>query len=187
MSKKSFTLIELLITVTIFSVVSIVIYSTFDSGMRIWHRIEKFNLADIRNIMKMEKLNRELRQAFVFKEKDIAFLGKKDQVKFSVVIDSEVNEVAYFFDPASKAVLRSAEKLADILAVKEKKEGLSLKLIPYIEEVSEFSLSYFYYDIIKAAYLWKDEWKENTLPLAVKLNMILKNETYSTTVFIPSV
>ncbi len=186
MSKKSFTLIELLITVTIFSAVSIAIYATFNSGMRIWRRVEKFNLADIRNLIKIEKLNKELRQVFIFKEKDIAFSGKKDQIQFPAVIDSEINNVAYSFDAGGKMVLRGAVKLSDILAAKEKKEELPPNTAPYLTKVDEFSISYFYYDIKKSAYSWKDEWKENSLPAAVKFNIIFENEPYSTTIFIPS-
>lgn len=186
LNKKCFTLIELLITVSIFSAVSIAIYAAFSSGMRIWRRVEKFNLADIRNIMKIEKLNKELRQVFIFKEKDIVFSGKKDQIQFPAVIDSEINNVAYSFDAGSKMVLRGAVKLSDILSAKEKKKELPPNMAPYLTKVDEFSIAYFYYDIVKAAYLWKDEWKENILPVAVKFNMIFENEPYSTTIFIPS-
>ncbi len=182
----AFTLIELLITVTIFSAVSIVIYATFNSGMRIWRRVEKFNLADVRNLIKIEKLNKELRQSFIFKETEIVFSGKKNQIQFATVIDSEVNNVVYSFDSGSKTVLRGTAKLSDILAAKEKKEELSPNMFLYLSKVDEFSMSYFYYDVKKGAYLWKEEWKENILPAAVKFTMIFENEPYSTTIFIPS-
>lgn len=186
LTRRSFTLIELLISVTIFSVVSIAIYSTFDSGMRIWRRMEKFNLADIRPLIKIEKMSAELRQTFIFRGGDFAFSGDKQKIQILVIIDSELNRVTYFFEKGSKIILRRCDKFKDIKLAKRNKEEMVSKPIQFLNGVSEFNFSYFYFDSEKGIYLWKEEWEENILPLAVKINITLQNETYSKTIFIPS-
>lgn len=185
-NELAFTLIELLITVTIFSAVAIVIYGTFNSGMRIWRRAENLNLSEIKNLMKIEKMSRELRQTYVFKGKDIAFTGDKNKIQFPAMLDSEICNVIYSFDPDKKIFLRGAQKLADIISMAKDKKEADPNLTPYINEINEFKFSYFYFDIKKGTYAWKEEWKENTLPFAVKFNIIIENEPFTTTVLIPS-
>lgn len=179
---RAFTLVEVLITAAIFSVVSIAIYATFNSGMTVWRRAQSANIEDRKLILKIEKIGRELRQAFI--SNDIVFKADKNKVQFSSVIDSEIWRIIYSFDENSKILLRSSDKLAEILAG-EKKE-LEPKFVSYISDIDKLSLSYLIFDLQKNSYIWKEEWPQNTLPVAIKFNITIKDKTYASTIIIPT-
>lgn len=183
--RKGFTLIELLIAVTIFAAISTAVYATFNSGMSVWRRAEKFNLEKIRTLIKLEKISRELRKTFYRGTARKEFYGDKRKLYFSAIVNSEVSRITYFFDPDKKIIFKSIDKFADMIKARQKNEKLDSILVPYLAKVVDLSFSYLYFDIKKAAYLWEEDWKENFLPIAIKSNITLGNETYTQTIFIP--
>ena len=69
-----FTLIETLLVVAISSVIALTIYSTFNSGLKIWQRLTKKEQASDLNIF-FEKISYDLRNSFKFS--DIKFVGEQ--------------------------------------------------------------------------------------------------------------
>lgn len=183
-AKKGFTLTELLIAVTIFAVVNLAVYSTFNSGMSIWRRIEKSNRKGLTNLMRIEKINRELRQMPVLNAV-IPFSGTKNTLSFPAVIASQINNVSYVFDADKKMLYRAVDKSEDILNAVKDGETLEPRFASYLNGVNELSFSYFYFDLQKVSYQWKEDWQEAGLPIAVKLNIAIGDETYTSTIFIP--
>jgi len=181
---KAFTLVELLITSAIFSVVSIAIYATFNSGMSVWRRAKDANGQQQKFMLKAEKFSRELRQTFTFK--DIVFKATNNKIQFPSVIDSDISRITYFFDEQQKALLRGSDKLSDILAAAEEKKQIETKLSPYLSDIDNMNFSYLIFDLQKNAYAWKDDWQQVTLPIAVKVSITAKNKTYVTTIIIPT-
>jgi prepilin-type N-terminal cleavage/methylation domain-containing protein len=179
---NGFTLIELLITVSIFSVVSIAIYATFNSGMTVWRRAKETNAQDRQFLLKIEKLSRELRQAFNYN--DIVFTAGKDRIQFPSIIDSDICRIIYSFDGSKKIIFRSSEKLADIL--KTEKAGLEPESSAYFSGVDNLSFSYLAFDMLKKTYIWQEDWKQDNLPIAVKISITTKAKTYATTIVIPT-
>ncbi len=182
-TQRSFTLLELLITVTIFAVVTVAIYATFNSGMTVWRRAKDSEAQQRAFILKMEKLNRELRQAFLFN--DVAFSGTGIKLQLASVIDSEIYRVIYSYDADKKALYRSQDKLADILA--KGKLQLEPQFSSFAEGLDNFSFAYLIYDLQQKAYVWKKDWQQQpTLPLAVKVNVTQKEKSYVTVITIPT-
>lgn len=179
---RAFTLIELLITVAIFSVVSIAVYATFNSGMTVWRRAKDTSAQERQFLLKIEKLSRELRQSFNYT--DIAFSASTNKIQFPSVIDSDICRIIYSFDENKKILFRSSDKLADILAA-DKKE-LEPKFSSYLSDIDSLSFSYLILDLSKKAYIWQEDWKQNYLPIAVKLSITVKDKTYATTIIIPN-
>jgi prepilin-type N-terminal cleavage/methylation domain-containing protein len=177
-----FTLVELLIAVSIFSVVSIAIYATFNSGMTVWRRAKDTSGEERTFLLRTEKLSRELRQAF--NSGDIPFSASKNKIQFPSIIDSDICRIIYSFDQNKKILSRSGDKLTDILAA-DKKE-LEPKFSSYLSGIDELTFSYLIFDLSKNAYTWKEEWKEGILPIAVKVTITAKAKTYATIVIIPS-
>lgn len=171
--------------VSIFAVAGLAIYTTFSSGMKVWRKAKDLSQKSRGQSLKIEKMKRELRQAFIFRKEEIAFSGTKSKISLAAIIDSKVSRLTYAFDPGQNAILRNTEQLEDILASPGGQAGLTSDT-PYIGEVKEFSLSYFYLDPQKQAYAWKDDWQEDYLPTALRLNIGFEDEKYSETVFIPS-
>lgn len=182
--KKGFTLIELLIATSIYAILSIAIYATFSSGMGVWRRAGEINIAQRRNTLRIEKLSRELRQTFSFK--DIGFYGSKDKIYFPAIQDLEITRITYFFDAGKKIVFRSSERLSDILSQEKEEQKLQPKTFTYLADIDKLTISYFYFDLQKNAYLWKDDWIQENPPLAVKFDIISGETSYATTIFIPT-
>ncbi len=183
---RGFTFIEVIIASTIFAVISIAVYGVFNSGMNIWRRAENFNLEGRKRILKLEKINKELRCAFVFKKNEVLLNGNKTSLQVPVIIDSEINEVTYRFDPEQKALLRSANRLQEIIAAKQENDTLLPRETPYINEVENLAYSYYYFDLQKAEYVWREDWRQEALPLAVRINIIFEDEVYNSSISIPS-
>ena len=175
----------MLLTVSIFAVAGLAVYTTFSSGMKVWRKAKDLSLKSRGQSLKIEKMKRELRQAFLFRKEEIAFSGTKVKIGLAAIIDSKVNRLTYSFDAGQDAILRNTEKLEDILASQEG-QGEMAADTPYISGVKEFSLAYFYLDPQKSAYAWKDDWQEDYLPTALRLNIGFEDEKYSETIFIPS-
>ena len=174
----------MLLAASIFAVAGLAVYTTFSSGMKVWRKAKDLSLKSRGQILKIEKMKRELRQAFLFRKEEIAFSGTKVKISLAAIIDSRVNRLTYSFDPGQNAILKNAEKLEDILASAEGASGAGTDT-PYISGVKEFSLSYFYLDPQKSAYAWKDDWQEDYLPAALRIDIGFEDEKYSETVFIP--
>lgn len=182
----AFTLIELLLSVAIFSVVSIAVYATFNSGMSVWRRAEKLDAGKIKTLIKIEKMGKEIRQAVFLQRVPKSLWGDTHTLYFFTVNNSEVNRVTYTFDEGKKTLLKSNDALTDIIAAFKKKEETHSAAIPYLHGITSLSISYFYFDIQKGIYVWKEEWPGNGIPLAVKFNITIVNEPFTTTIFIPS-
>lgn len=185
-SRRAFTLVELLIASAIFALVSVAVYSTFNSGMNVWRRVKEVNIEQRKIVLKLEKLAREIRQTF--KYENIGFAGDKEKIYFAQVLDSELVRITYSFDKDKKTLSRGVNSLEEILEEKEDKEKkLEPEYTAYLSNIADLSFSYFYFDTEENAHLWKEEWKEEEgLPLAIKLEIETQDEkNYAETIFIP--
>lgn len=182
---RSFSLVELLISLSIFAVVSVAIYSTFSSGTQVLRKVKNIDLTQQAMLLKEERFARELRQSVILRKP--LFLGAKEKLVFGGIVDDKPGRVTYFFDKSSQALLRAFDNLGDIIT-SEGKVDPELKSKPsvFLSKVKEIKFSYFYLDLAKNVYSWAEEWKESFLPLAVKLEIITEKQNYATTVFLPT-
>ena len=182
---RSFSLVELLISLSIFAVVSVAIYSTFSSGTQVLRKVKNIDLTQQAMLLKEERFARELRQSVILRKP--LFLGAKEKLVFGGIVDDKPGRVTYFFDKSSQALLRAFDNLGAIIT-SEGKVDPELKSKPsvFLLKVKEIRFSYFYLDLAKNVYSWAEEWKESFLPLAVKLEIITEKQNYATTVFLPT-
>lgn len=181
---EGFTLVELLVSITIFAAVSGAIYATFSCGMSVWRRMQEMDSRGRKPALRIEKLSRELRGVLNFNE--IPFSGSGNQITFAGILDSEINRITYSFDLQAKTLYRSTDKFSDILAAKKESAEFSSHPLPYwAGEINSMSFSYLYFDLAQNAYLWKEKWIDPVLPLAVKIEITTDNDAYTKTVFIP--
>ncbi|MDP2831682.1 MAG: prepilin-type N-terminal cleavage/methylation domain-containing protein [Candidatus Omnitrophota bacterium] len=185
LSLTGFTLVELLIAVSIFSVVSIAIYSTFSSGAAILRRVKDIDLAQQRILLKTERFSRELREQAVYKKK--LFSGAKTKIIFPGNSDYLPCRITYYYDPSSFCLMRVVDKLSAIITP-EGKVDAELKSKPqvFLSEIKEAKFSYLFLDLKKNVYSWTEEWLQAYLPLAVKLTIISENYEHASTIFLPT-
>ena len=117
-SKSAFTLIEVLLVVSLLAVISIAVFNTFLNGMKIWNKSYRAIFEeDI--LVFFEKINMDLRN--VVRYSQIRFEGDKNHLTFATLVkvpsdprrvfkeESYVNEIGrveYYFDETDRAIVR---------------------------------------------------------------------------------
>jgi len=182
---RAFTLVELLISVAIFSVISIAIYSTFSSGLKVLRKTKTIDFVRQKVLLKEERFARELRESLPCRKE--LFSGKAAKISFSGTQNYLPCRITYYFDQPTQSLVREIDKLSDIIAA----EGeLNAELKPqrsiFLSKVENARFSYLSLDLKKNDYIWKEEWKQKYLPVAVKLIITSQGTDYETTVFLPT-
>ena len=203
-----FTFIELIIAVTIFSIIAVSIYSVFRAGVRLWSRTNPliqanqstryfFNTisSDLKNSVSYNAVSPGLK-TFGSSEKSCAnFEGEEQKVSFMTLVDvsaeavlphTELARVIYSFDRSKNTVNR---------AVATKAEGLSedhAKVSDILNDIDDKDFGFEYcYKVVSSPteydYEWKDTWSDEDrdkgkIPRGVKV----KAGAYSKTIFIPT-
>ena len=167
--EKGFTLLEVLLAMTILSLIAVIIGVSLKLGIRAWERGE----SDADDSQKLryivERLSQQIRSAYPYQmlidgEKAIAFKGKSDSVFFvtSSVKSSEggLKWISYFVEEGS---LMAREGMLPDKQVMEKitKEGKDLDI-----DASGLKFEYF----SSKDKDWKESWDSKTeLPGAMKI------------------
>ena len=182
---KGFTLVELLIVVSIFSVVSLAIYSTFSSGASILRRIKNVDFRQQKLLLKTERFSRELREQPNYKKQ--LFQGSRYKINFAASLNYFPSRVTYYFDPSLFCLMRCEDKLDTIITAEGKIDPeLKAKATVFLPKVKEVNFSYFYFDLGKKDYLWVEDWKADFLPLAVRMTVSTESQNYVSTIFLPT-
>lgn len=167
-TEKGLTLIELLIVTAILSLVSLTIYSTFNSGIKIWQRVNRKISEEDLGIF-FDKFASDLRNSFKFT--GLNFSGRDDIIEFPTLVNSltlhkrTVGKVIYFYDSGTKILSRKQKDFAQIY---NDEEGSIQQLI---KNIKSLKFQYYLYDEEKKEYIWQDEWSNEELPLAIKIEL----------------
>jgi len=197
-TQYAFTFVELLISITLVSLVGVAVYSVLANGIGAWRRGNE-NRTYARNIrLTTERMACDLRNTFEFS--DIAFEGTEDSIMFPGLVLSEsdssssevesyyeLGRIAYFYDPGENVLCKEEKTYPQALGEKEIGKGEVL-----LERVDKLEFNYCYLDNATGNYKWKDDWKkeeQESIPQAVKIEMVLEKgihqEDLEKTVFIP--
>lgn len=192
MSKKSaFTFIELLIAITIFSIIAVSVYSVFNAGIRIWLRtnpIVEDNQA-MRIYFNMASL--DLKNAVTYTNTGTNFEGEPKRISFMALIDTaddktplhtELSRVVYCFDKDAKAIKRLVAAKEDGL---DEAYAKGQELLRGAKE-EDFGFEYCYkepYPGAEFAYKWKDTWQDEAkIPRGVRIKL----GEFKKVIFIPT-
>lgn len=180
----AFTLVELLMAVSIFSVVSIAIYSTFSSGASVLRRVKDVDLVHQKILLKTERLSRELREIPACRKQ--LFLGNKTKITFAGISDYSPCRIAYYFDNTTSSLMRVVDRLDRIITL-DGKIDLELKAEPvvFLSKIKEVKFEYLKLDLLKNTYKWMPQWAQDYLPSAVKITIISQSQEYVSTIFLP--
>jgi len=203
---KAFTLMELLVAVSIFSIVMLCLYAVFSGGIRVWRRQEEsFKYAHTTRLA-LDKMAKELRNTINYstpeaeepESENFKFTGERDKISFMTVIGADIAKVSYFFENNE-----SGNNLLKRISVLQK-EGFNEEdqkeeiLVSYLNEasfeyVSEAGES-------DSSVTWGDSWvagegeQESKIPKGVRVILVFKeNETeqgeeeiFKKAIFIPT-
>jgi len=181
-NRLGFTLVEIIVAVTIFSIIAAAIGSSFVSGLKIWDRARNTDLTRIDFLLTFEKVTRDIRQSVNVPL--IGFVGTTTQFSFPVLSDNSIVKVTYRFEPSEKKLICRRSLLKDV-SDKCVETGAEEKDMLVLDELA---FDYFYYDSDKKIFKWseQDGWiKEQGIPVAVRLRGKFKNAEFTKTTFIP--
>ena len=210
-----FTFIELIVAVTIFAIIAVSIYSTFNAGIRMWLKTSPmieanqgmrifFNTAslNLKNSVAYYPKSTSATSAFAptsfssfGEEEHLNFEGEPDRISFMTIMNSsgpdgrirgEIARVAYIYDKANKRIKR---------LVATKREGfdetkaIASEVLGNIEE-KDFGFEYCYKSatssVTEYEYDWKDTWEGEKNKQKIPRGVKIKMGGLTETVFIPA-
>lgn len=187
---QALTLIELLIASSIFTVVMLSIYLTFNTGVFGYRDINQ-NL-DIYQAARvsLERFNLDLRNCFAYSSADTKFYGTSQGLGFltlvNVMNDGEAmpNYASVSYSLEGGNLLRLLRKNQDALNQKSETEAQELA-----SDVNALILSYGFMESAGDELKWKDAWEDKAaLPLAVKIKLVMgakAGQEFVRTVYLP--
>ena len=198
---SAFTLIEILIGLTIFSIISMSLYSTFFSGTSIWKRSEDVNRLHQEARWSLDTISKELRNAIVFNYGDVDsdfsfFNGATDSISFLISTDDGIKKVSYFLadnENQKKSLKREENDLIDSLQASSGEALIETFSSLVAEEGLKFSYAYSMAGA-EDEIGWNNAWEGwERLPRGIRISLVLQNPrnqniktTFSKTVFIPT-
>ncbi len=194
---KGFTFLELLIAVTIFSIVAVAIYSSFSVGIRAWRKTEESYKVRQETRHALDMMARDLRCAIKFTQKDPenplieidSFDGSAGEVSFWRATTEGVFKITYKLvkeENESKALYRISQTYEQ-LAKDELGSGSIV-----VGGLSNFELKYAFKN--EEEIDWGDDWQGQgaNIPLGVRVILYFpagdeeKSVGFSETILIPT-
>jgi len=188
--EKGFTLIELMVTMSILSIVIAAIYGTFRGGVDAQQR-EKTHLLQTGRIV-LEELSKDIRSAFIAPaNKSLKFEGSKDRLSFvstSCLSNNKIEpkrydlcKIEYYITIDRRQKTEDRGQRTDTLCLMKREGETSYELTPLVKEI-EFRYN--------NGHSWEGSWDSNkSLPSAVEITLTLEDsgllETFSTVVDMP--
>lgn len=142
--QRGFTLIEMLLVVSILSVLSLAMFHTFANGIKIWERSRHAVVEEDIAIF-FDKISSDLRNSYFFSL--IPFKGRDTTLRFATRIRSKrfpnettLGEVEYYFKPEKNEIIRKELNYGQSL---ERRAGSERTLV---RSIKGLNFSYFYRD-----------------------------------------
>jgi len=166
--KKGFTLLELLIGITIFAIVSGAVYTSLYLGVKVWKHEEENNSGFQEIRLTFGLIEENLRSVFLNPDNEnIKFKGSIDRIEFFRVNKSEqLEEVAFYLESQSS----KDESTLFILKQKYQQAESDSEAVSEVvnNRISSFKISYFNNKENK----WDSEWTEELIvPSQIKVEI----------------
>ena len=197
-NQTGFTLIELILSITILSMVLVTIYATLSMGSRTWEKGER----DIERIQRlrvvMDLLSREIKSAFPYKvtpseldthKEFFAFEGKKDSLSFVSCVplhggSGKLSWLTFWVEEGEGLVVVERDALrADIF--KERETIDKDEMVVLDDGVAALEFEYYRFEsgetegAAEKEVSWEEAWdaeEEGSLPQAVKVTVTFLEE-----------
>lgn len=151
-SQSGFTMIEILLVVSLMGVIALALFHSLSNGLKIWDRSCQFVMEENNDIL-FERLAQELRNTFSYSL--LGFDGKETSIKFATSIHTAADRklglkpgsvvermglAEYYFDPGKKTIYKRQANYGQAL---DHKMGAE---IPVIRHVKSLKFLYFFLD-----------------------------------------
>jgi len=178
-TQEGFTLVELIVVAAILCIIGLVIMSTFSGGLNVYYRMRGYSTVKADVLLVLEKMDRDIRNTFAFK--DIDFVGTSKKMTFPALIRSHgakdtpymsVGSVSYFIDDRSNNKKLAREE-KDYHASSMKKEAAK-GAVTGIAAIEDLNFEYYSYDPVNKAYSWESSWDKTEEKKELKEKKALK-------------
>ena len=160
---KGFTLVEMMLVAGILAIIGLTIVATFSGGLKIFYRMESYNTVKADALISLDKLERDLRNAFPYE--GIEFIGSSRKVTFPGLIkrfnskglaEESPGAISYYLDDSGRTKALSKEEKRYTQAIK--KEGAEKGPITRLAAIENLTFKYYSYDPESDAYSWVSVW-----------------------------
>ncbi|MFH0985425.1 MAG: prepilin-type N-terminal cleavage/methylation domain-containing protein [Candidatus Omnitrophota bacterium] len=177
--KAGFTLVELLVVISLMALIGMALYAMFGSGIGMMRRVSHSEVAEDVSVF-LEKLDREVSSQVLFH--GIPFDGQEASLSFPsrvgldkrALLNKGIGRVSYFWDEWHRTFARRQENLSQI---QQKEE---IRAVPMLGNVARVKFQYFVYIKNKQTFEWVETWNasENAgqIPSAVKVEFECSGE-----------
>ena len=202
--KEGFTFIEVLVALTIFSVIAASIYYSLVSGISIWSNGNDAIQRNQKLRVTFDIMGQDMKNAVPFSLTKPDSGSKSESewrddrvVFYSIVkvygqgpIHNELAKVIYYFDKETKRLIRKCAKKDEGFNEKNAKEEI-LYDSDEKADLQDVSIEYAYSDSVGEGYEWKNEWPADApMPRGIRIRITLKEkgipeESFEKTVLLP--
>ncbi|MFH1678016.1 MAG: type II secretion system protein GspJ [Candidatus Omnitrophota bacterium] len=169
-SKNGFTFIEMVIVMSMFSLIGMTIYITLSNGIKIWQRLNQTAAQEDINIF-FDRISRELGNTFEFSA--VSFQGGEDRISFVNLLSASglnqeeagIGEVSYTYNKTNRYLTREERDYSQIY------KGDSGDVKELLKDIDSLGFSYYFYDEEEKEYYWQEQWQGKDFPLAVKIEL----------------
>ncbi len=172
---SGFTLVELLVTLSLMTVVFGILVSMMMGGAGIWERVKCGVLQDHGIYIAFDKMRRGLHSAHPFTGK--MFKGTNDKLEFPALltvqdektgeIASEPGQISYYFYRSRKRLCQTEQFHR---GARKRRYGADL-CVPLAENIEKVYFRYRGYNADSKSSSWTGYWSDKQFPLAVKLEL----------------
>lgn len=169
-ARRGFTLIEILIATSIFSVVILSLYAAFRTGISSYRRLDSaFNIYQTARIL-FNRMETDLKNSFIYSEGNSKFQGTNSALQFFSVVDSfaegkrveNVSRIKYYLE--EDALKRASQQGLGALEADTEIQGEEIA-----SNIKEFLLQYAYSkDVKDRPFDWLDSWPQESDPDSIK-------------------
>ena len=185
MRRAGLTLIEVIISVLIFSIVIVVIYSAFNMGMKTWQRSkEEKSLQKIR--LSFLKIEKELKDSFYFSK--VPFDGKRNSMSFPFSVSGVLYVATYSIDEDEETGLKYLARKERIFSETGDEDKESIRIL--LSSIKDIDFEYAHKKKgFSDNFEWHDVWDgvaQAALPFAVRVSLQKndRDEVYNKVVFL---
>ncbi len=177
---SGFTLVEVLLVMTIFAFIGLGIATSFFSGMKLWARATGADFWHSDLVLSLESVSKNLRQSLDVP--GIGFEGDSNNFSFPALSGNNIIKASYSYSRDTKTLTRGESMMKDIIAKKLKIDMLQRDVL----SLDEFTVQYLKVDKETKGLEWKDEWKkEDGIFAAIRFKGKSHNEEFQKTIFMP--
>lgn len=184
MRRNGFTFLETIISITIFTVVIVAVYSAFNMGIKTWRRskeqesLQKTRLA----FLKMEK---DIKNTFYFSK--IKFTGGPEKIEFPLTVSGgpdnkgQVYKITYDVNTDEESGFSGLTRIQKIHSEDNEEVPKERELLSSMKSIG-FEYAYESED----SFTWQNNWTSEKLPSGVRISVEAEDteEIYSKVIFL---